>query len=229
MAGSREGSCIEGGIPNDSTHSFHNGSMNAFHSIAKVAVLGAVALPILGSAAMANPLNVQQQQLPRTADELIDRDRLRDIRMLKPCDIQLSWRYSSPGEGVGRGSRNSAGGSGSSARANGTWVSNEDIRVVAVFKNVGELSCQPFRGTVSLQKRVDAAYSGTYGQVRYNRVLPLRPGQSFTSPAVIGKAPCPVGGGEFFAQASRLRDFNQRNNTYKLIFNTERGEVCPHP
>ena len=166
----------------------------------------------------------QAPNIPRAGD-LIDQDAIDEIRNAR-CDLEVSWRYSAPNAQNQRETR-TAGGSGSSANAAGRYVSNSAIGVQAVFKNVGRMRCPSFKGTTTLEKRVDGAYGGTSARSRYS-CSSLAPGETCVAKRVVGLVPCPVGGGQFRAQLNRLNfDSNQRNNTYTLNINTVRGSVCP--
>jgi len=216
------------------THTTHTTPI--MNSSIKAAALGMIVIPMLSTPGIAQIPNSKLNQLnniPRnkipTADQLIDRNKLNKVRDLKRlvCDIEVSWRYSVAGTNGSQGYRGRAGGSGGSVRAPGTYTSNEMLGSIPVFKNVGNIDCAPWTGSVSYVKRVDGS-GNSYQRKNYNTRRPLRPGEVFTGPVVRIAAPCPVGGGTFSAVTSRLRfDGNQRNNTYKLQYDIDRGEICP--
>ena len=149
------------------------------------------------------------------------------------CDIQLFWRITTP---ISSFKYRSVGGSSGSVTAPGKYTSSQIIRAFPIYKNVGKSNCKSFTNRITIRQKVDGAHSGTFDR---NVVIcrgsgplnSLRPGETCNANGVklASPAACPVGGGEFFAQAARMNwDRNQRNNTYKVIFKTRRGDrPCP--
>jgi hypothetical protein len=159
------------------------------------------------------------------------RDEIRDP--FGQCDIQLFWRITTPTSSF---KYRSVGGSSASVTAPGKYTSSQIIRAFPVYKNVGKGNCKSFTNRIQIRRTVDGAYSGTFDRnavtCRGSGPLnSLRPGETCNADGVklASPAACPVGGGKFFAQAARMNwDRNQRNNTYKVIFKTRRGDrPCP--
>ena len=183
--------------------------------------------------------SVRSQSLPQrfepqpSVDDLGPRIR-DDIRdPFGKCDIQLFWRITTPTSSF---KYRSVGGSSGSVTAPGKYTSSQIIRAFPVYKNVGKGNCKPFSNRIQIRRTVDGAYSGTFDQnvvtCRGSGPLDsLRPGETCNADGVklASPAACPVGGGQFFAQAARMNwDRNQRNNTYKVVFKTRRGgRPCP--
>lgn len=189
-------------------------------------ILGTGAFTSISVVSLANPVGAQnraidaiktKQRVP-TANDLVDRDRLRQIANAK-CDIQITWRYSSPGQHAS-GDTNTAGGASGSARARGRYQSGTYVGARPVFKNVGDKFCPKFNGRSGLMIRVDGAGTSPEDTNTYRCPL-LSPGRECVGSRVIAIIPPSRGGGDFHAYTQRLRwDSNQRNNTYKLHFTT---------
>lgn len=202
---------------------------------AQGALAASLMVPVwVGSLPSARSQSLPQSFEPKPSVENLNpriRDEIRDP--FGKCDIQLFWRITTPTSSF---KYRSVGGSSGSVTAPGKYTSSQIIRAFPVYKNVGKGNCKSFTSRIQIRRTVDGAYSGTFDRnvvaCRGSGPLnSLRPGESCNADGVklASPAACPVGGGKFFAQAARMNwDPNQRNNTYKVIFKTRRGDrPCP--
>ena len=194
-------------------------------------ILGTSIFTSISFASFANPSGAQNRAIdaiktkPRvpTADELIDRDRLRGPEKAE-CDIQISWKYVPAGQSAtAAGFSKTALGIGATAVANGRYPIRKYIAAKPIFKNVGKKFCRKWAG----ESGFDVVVNGNltrFGGVSYACARPLAPGAVCEGITVNGwvEAGQTGRGSQHFAWTKPLRfDRNQGNNTYRLYFKVE--------